>query len=45
MLLSIIFRRRGPSISRLSPSLGDFAGEIHDDVAGEILAAVVYVGM
>ena len=44
MLLSIIFRRKGPSISRLSPSLGEFAGEIHDDFAGEIMAAVVYCG-
>jgi len=45
MLLAIIWRRRGPSISRLSPSLGEFAGEIHDDAAGEIMAAVVYVGI
>ena len=45
MLISIIWRRDRISMSRLSPSLGDFAGEIHDDVAGEIIAAVIYVGM
>ncbi len=44
MLLAIIWRRRGPSISRLSSSLGDFAGEIHEERDGEIVAAVVYCG-
>lgn len=45
MLLSIMFTRPEPSISRLSPNLGEFAGEIHDDAYGEIVLTVVYVGI
>lgn len=45
MLLAIIWSRRGASIARLSPSLGDFAGDIHQERDGEIRAAVVYFGI
>lgn len=44
MLLTIEFRRR-PIIRRLTPAMGDYAGETMTDSAGEVYAAVVYVGI
>lgn len=43
MLLSMALTHSTPRIYRLAPSLGDFAGTIHEDCHG-IYAAVVYVG-
>lgn len=44
MLLTIIWNHR-PIVRRLAASLGDYAGEMLHDSAGEVYGAVVYVGI
>ena len=43
MLLSIIWHH-GPRVRRLASSLGDYAGEMLHDSAGDLYGAIVYAG-